>query len=304
MLLLCTLPGGAHAQISASEVLQRLGYPPSSKLLILHADDFGVAHSVNQATEEALEKGWITSASMMVPCPWFPEAAKFAREHPDLDIGLHLTLTSEWTPVRWGPVSQQPVPSLLDESGYFPPSELTAAAQETPVDIAREIRAQIAKARAAGVHFTHLDTHMFTLFQTQGLFRVYQDAGHEYGIPNMVAVEDFGPDGKSFSIAAGRIVLSRDFQISPGVPVNAWFETYKKMLSGLRPGVYQLIVHLGHDDEELRGMTFDKPGWWDAAWRHADLDMVRNPKFHQFLKEEGFVLVTWRQQRKLLGARI
>lgn len=85
-----------NAQIPASQVIQKLGYPAGSRLLLIHGDDFGVAHSVNLATEEALEKGWITSASMMVPCSWFPEAAKFAREHPDLDLGLHLTLTTWW----------------------------------------------------------------------------------------------------------------------------------------------------------------------------------------------------------------
>ena len=90
--------------------------------------------------------------------------------------------------------------------------------------------------------------------------------------------------------------------MSPGAPLNQWLETYKKMLSDLPSGVYQLIVHLGYDDEELRGMTSDRPGWWDAPWRQADLDTVRNPKFHEFLKEQGFVLVTWRQLAKAMAS--
>src|SRR3954447_1627838 len=102
---------------------ERLGYPADSRLLIIQAD-IGMMHSINRAGFEALEKKYITSATILVPCPWFPEAAKFAKEHPDLDFGLHLALNSEWRPYRWGPVSQRTtVPSLIDADGYFPPTE-------------------------------------------------------------------------------------------------------------------------------------------------------------------------------------
>jgi predicted glycoside hydrolase/deacetylase ChbG (UPF0249 family) len=193
-------PVGLNAQISASQVIQKLGYPPGSRLLLIHGDDFGVAHSVDMATEEALEKGWITSASMMVPCPWFPEAAKFAREHPELDLGLHLTLTSEWMFYRWGPVSSQPIPSLRTKDGYLPPTEDEAAAQDAPADVARELSAQIEMAREAGVKFTHFDSHMGTLFQTPQLFSLYQEAGHDNHVPTFIVTKNLRHQAKSFSI--------------------------------------------------------------------------------------------------------
>jgi|NGEPerStandDraft_6_1074524.scaffolds.fasta_scaffold93799_1 predicted glycoside hydrolase/deacetylase ChbG (UPF0249 family) len=298
LILLCNSPITAHAQISASQVIQRLGYPADSKLLIIHADDFGVAHSVDKATEEALLKGWVTSASIMVPCPWFPEAAKFAREHPDLDLGLHLTLTSEWAPYRWGPISTEPVPSLRDKDGYLPPSEDKAAAQDNPADVAVEIKAQITRAQAAGVRFTHFDTHMETLFQTPQLFQLYQQAAHDYHVATFIAAQNFGNGGKGFSIIPDSVVVTREFQMHPGVPLDKRLATYKQWLTGLAPGLYVLTVHLGYDDQELRTVTAGKPDWWDAPWRESDLKVVSSPDFQQFLKKQGFTLVAWKQVGK------
>src|ERR1700678_1929760 len=78
-------------------VQERLGYPASARLLVVHADDLGMNHSVNRAIFEALEKGWVTSASILVPCPWFAEVVRWARDHPAADVGIHQDLNSEWT---------------------------------------------------------------------------------------------------------------------------------------------------------------------------------------------------------------
>src|SRR5882757_8266264 len=119
----------AFGQNSKSTVQERLGYPASARLLMIHADDLGMARSVDKATFEALEKGWVTSASILVPCPWLAEVAHWTQSHPNADLGIHLALNSEWTSYRWGPVSpRDKVPSLLDEQGYMPLLE-TAVAQ-------------------------------------------------------------------------------------------------------------------------------------------------------------------------------
>ncbi|MGH6913747.1 MAG: ChbG/HpnK family deacetylase, partial [Geminicoccales bacterium] len=108
------VPAQERAASASRTVQERLGHPASARLLVLHADDLGMAHAVNRATFEAFDQGWITSASILVPCPWFPEVARWARAHPEADLGIHLALNSEWTGFRWGPASAiSDVPSLL-----------------------------------------------------------------------------------------------------------------------------------------------------------------------------------------------
>jgi len=182
--LWATLPVAGLGAQPAVTLQERLGHPRSARLLVIHADDLGMAHTVNRASFEALERGWITSASIMVPCPWFPEVARFARAHPDADLGLHLVLTSEWTTFRWGPLSPvDQVPSLLDPDGYLPMLETTVAERARPQEAERELRAQIERARAAGVRITHFDSHMNALYGTAGLLDVYRRLANEYKVP-------------------------------------------------------------------------------------------------------------------------
>jgi predicted glycoside hydrolase/deacetylase ChbG (UPF0249 family) len=286
---------GTPAAAQGPTVQERLGHPASARLLILHADDLGMSRSVNRATFEALEKGWITSASVLVPCPWFPEVARWARAHPEADLGIHLALNSEWTGFRWGPLSSRDkVPSLLDPDGYLPLVETSVVARAQPAEVEAELRTQINLARAAGLRITHLDSHMATLFRTPELFAVYRRLGSDYGLPNLIErLGERGGDASAFSVGPQNDALvDRVISINPGVTAADWPAAYEKMLAPLPPGVYQLILHLAYDDEEMRGATWDHPNW-GAAWRQQDLDLVKSARFRDFLKAQGFVLVKW-----------
>src|SRR6266446_10941856 len=177
----------AHAQVDGKSLAEKLGFARDAKLLIVHADDVGVTHSVNVATIKALDTGLVTSASIMVPCPWFPEIADYAKSHPEIDFGLHLTLTSERIYYRWGPVaSADKVRSLLDENGYLH-HDWTPTTHIDQHEAELELRAQIKRAYAMGVRPTHLDSHQYRLDSTgKELFEVALRLAHEYQLPFFV----------------------------------------------------------------------------------------------------------------------
>src|SRR5579872_5632953 len=144
-----------------SDFALSLGLSPDAKLLIIHADDLGMCHSINSAIFDAFECGAITSASAMTPCPWFPEAADYARKHEACDIGVHLAITSEWANYKWRPVTSRQ-PGLMDAAGYFLPRACDLNAE--PESLELELSSQIDIARDAGLAGSHADCHMYAVF--------------------------------------------------------------------------------------------------------------------------------------------
>ena len=289
-------------QSEAKTIPERLGYPRDAKLLIVHADDLGVAHSVNSASIKALESGLVSSASIMIPCPWLPEIAAYARAHPEADLGLHLTLTSEWSLYRWGPVlGKERVPSLLDSSGYLYPLEREAAAHMDIQEAEAEIRAQIARAKALGIQPTHLDSHMGTLYQSKALFEMLVRVASENKLPFRLSRESFtrAPFMPSL-LGPGDVVLDRIISIEPTVAPADWSKFYAEEIKNLKPGVTCMIVHLAFADDEMKGVTFGHPNW-GAEWRQRDFDFVTSDAFRKLLKENNVKLITWREVGKLIG---
>ena len=280
---------------------ERLGYPPDAKLLIVHADDLGMAHSVNAATIKGFESGLVNSGSIMVPCPWFSEIATYARANPQADLGLHLTLTSEWTSFRWGPVtSKDRVSSLLDKNGYFHLTESEAATKADPKEVELEIRAQIERAKAFGIQPTHLDSHMGTLYQNKALFEVFLRVAREYKLPVRVARTWFSrADFLPSTLKPDDVFIDRVLDINQSVAPQDWARFYTDAIKKLEPGVTEVVIHLAHDDAEMRGATFDHPDW-GASWRQRDFEFFTSDVFRQLLREQKIKLITWRELGKLL----
>jgi chitin disaccharide deacetylase len=281
-------------------VAERLGYPRDSKLLIIHADDLAVAHSEDVASFDALDQNAATSASIMIPCPWLGEVADYAKANPNADLGLHLTLTSEWKTYRWGPVeSKDKVPSLLDPSGYLWPDTPQAIHAVKADEVERELRAQIERAYAMGIHPTHLDSHMAALFSRPDLFAVYVKVAHEYKLPFLAFLAPNAPSEITSVLSPNDVILDSVLIADPSVLPSDWKNFYANAIRNLKPGVTELIVHLGHDNDELQAVMVDHTDY-GAAWRQRDYDVITSPEFKKLLAENHVILIRWKDLGKLL----
>jgi len=285
-----------------------LAAPPSetsAKELIVHADDAGMCHSANIATIEAMTQGSVSSASIMMPCPWALEMAEWARSHKDMDLGLHLTLTSEWKHYRWRPLAPaEKVKGLMDGEGCMWRSEVQTAFQASAAEVEAELRAQIDLARKYGIAFTHLDSHMGTLFARRDYFEIYTKLARECRVPCLIP-------RPSEELKARKTPLTEELllaQEKEGLPLIDWLVTgvagrtpeerrasYLKLISELRPGVTKLIVHLAKDDAEIRAIT----GSWQQRW--GDFLFWSSPEAKQALQAAGVRLFTYRELGRRAG---
>jgi chitin disaccharide deacetylase len=296
LVLLGAILGSLMNAASAQSLVERLGYPAGTKVIIIHADDLGETHAVNAAAIQALERGAVNSASMMVPCPWFPEIADFAKSHPDADLGLHLTLTSERVYYRWGPVAPaDQVSTLLDENGYLR-HDWDDHPRIDPKQVEIELHAQVERALRMGVHPTHLDSHQYRLIMNgKELFDAMLRVAHGYKLPVFVTRDWFAQyPYLASSVGPDDVVLDHTVTIDPDVAAQKWADFYLTALKNLQPGVTEFVIHPGFDDEELRAATRERPTW-GAAWRQRDYDFFTSQEFRQALQRENIKLITWRE---------
>ena len=293
LLVVSTLPAQTRT------VAERLGHPRDAKLLILHADDIGVAHSENAASFDALDKGVVNSGSIMMPTPWVTEVAAYAKAHPNADLGLHLTLNSEWTMYRWGGLApRDQTSSLHDPDGTFPRETDVVAKRAKLDEVEKELRAQIDRAYAIGIKPTHVDSHMAALYGTPELFRTYAKVARSYKLPFLHFIGQADPAIvaalQPSDIVADAVVM----RLQKG-SVEEWRQYYLDAVGTMKPGLTVILVHLGYDDAELRAVTVGFEGW-GARWRQQDYDVLSSAEFKQALKDNGVVMVTWRDVGRVM----
>ena len=290
-------------------ILKRLGFDDGDRVVILHADDVGMCQASLTAFADLVDFGLVSSGAVMVPCPWFPAVAAYCREHPGVDLGVHLTLTSEWDTYRWGPIStRDPASGLMDEEGYFYRGSEAVQESGDPAAVQAELEAQVGRALAAGIDVSHVDTHMGTVAHPK-FMAGYVQLAVQHRLPAMVPRLDeagwheMGLEGEMATLAAQFVVqleaqgvpmldhmAAMPLEVEPGDRLAV----AKRELGALPPGLTHFLFHPALDTPELRAIT---PRWRS---RVADYEVFSSPEMRDWIRDEGLHVVGYRALRALL----
>ncbi|HEX4196189.1 MAG TPA: ChbG/HpnK family deacetylase [Caulobacteraceae bacterium] len=279
--------------MQTATLAERLGYAADDRLLIVNCDDLGSSHAANVAVEAALRRGFATSATLMVPCPWAFAAAKACA---DLDIGVHLTLTAEYPGYRWRSLTG--AASLHDADGFLPRTTEEVYAHADPADARAECRAQIDQALGWGLDVTHLDSHMGSVQTDARFFEIYADLAAEYRLPLRMAGARAEPVlGFAFRRpAAERGCVFPDHLLAP-----PWAKATRPVLldnlARLRPGVTETFLHPAEDGPELRAYDRSAPDT-----RAGDYANLMDGELAALIEAEGVRLISFRPLRELQRA--
>ncbi|BAJ64261.1 polysaccharide deacetylase family protein [Anaerolinea thermophila] len=289
-------------------LLKKLGFSDSDRVVLIHADDVGMCQASVQAFADLTAFGLVSCGAVMVPCSWAPLAGAYAREHPEADLGVHLTLTSEWQNYRWGPLStRDPRSGLLDEEGYFPRTVEPVQAKGNPRAVRREIEVQLEHARRLGINPSHVDTHMGTVIHPKFL-DAYIGTARKNRLPAMIVRQDeaslrqMGLNALTAKIAARWIErLEREgFPMLDDIvmmPLGQWenrLEVAKEVFKAVKPGLTHFIIHPAVDSPEIRAIAPD----WRA--RVADWQVFQSQELRQFLQAEGIQIIGYRAIQSLM----
>lgn len=289
--------------------LAELGFADDDRVVVVHADDVGMTEASVSAFADLVDGGLLSSASVMVPCPWFERAAAVCRERPGVDVGVHMTFTSEWEGYRWGPLSTcDPASGLLDEQGRFPRTRQRLQAAAQPVAVRRELEAQLDRALAAGIDVTHLDSHMFSVFHPD-LIPHYVDLGEERGLPAIVACTDglpmqwFTPEAEDRGRELvqewrerGMPLVDDQCMLTLGDDEEPLAKA-KRSFDELLPGLTHMIIHPARDTPELRAMT--------PNWRHRtrEYEIFMDPELRRHVEASGVRVIGYRALREAMRRR-
>jgi predicted glycoside hydrolase/deacetylase ChbG (UPF0249 family) len=319
--LMFVLPSLAIAQTYA----EKLGYPKGSKVIILHVDDAGMSFDSNEGVFQSIQAGVANSTSIMMPCGWVPGMFAYLKKYPQTDAGLHLTLTSEWSAYRWGPLAgKAAVPGLVDTEGAMWKGVRDVVMHASPDEVYKEIKSQLDRSRTAGWEPTHFDSHMGTLFGSEAFLRKYMQLGMEEKIPVMfpgghntmimkseggtfLKKEQTDAIGQSLW-NAGLPVLDDLHNVSYGFSypkeklTDAKLQEiatahYLKSFESLQPGITMVIMHCTAPTEVFDDIS------GSGITRKADLLAMQSPALKKYLADKGIMLTTWRemmQRRKTI----
>ena len=299
------------SDLPPNPVLRKLGLPNDARVVVLHSDDIGMCQASVTAWEELLDAGIMSSAATMVPCAWYPTVARLCRERAGdkrIDMGVHLTLTSEWHGYRWGPLSsRQRDTGLLDEEGYFHHRAEAVHSRASADGVAEELRAQLTRALADGIDVTHIDTHMLTLFHPR-LLPAYVALALEFRLPLflMRTAQAMYGAAKVGPLEAGETRALVAAAEAHGIPVFDYLavlplnqpenrlETARRALAEAPVGLTNFLFHPSAATPELRAVSGD----WRS--RVADMELFLSDEWRRAVAEAGVHVINFRTLRALV----
>lgn len=298
-MIIAALPANAE---NTRTLAERLGFSAGDKILIINADDAGLSFSTNKAVIDSMEHGLVTAASLMVPCAWFPQIAKYAKAHPATDFGIHITLTSEWEGYRWSPLSDDhsDIRGLTDPAGYFWSSTDQFLQHTTPEEAEIEAREQILTAHTAGIDITHLDSHMGTLHLNAKYYAVYIKLAKEFDLPIRMPSQRFL---ESNGLGHLRSQLAKDGILCPDfLMFNAnslLKDSWKQIITSIQPGVTEILIHPALASDEMQAITGDQNlSNWRARAAEYEL-FTKDAEIRDLLKNQNVKRIGYRQLRDL-----
>lgn len=264
--------------------------PPDQVYLIIRSDDAGMSHSVNMALQRLIETGLPVSVSVMFPTPWYQETVEILKRHPDVSVGIHLTLNSEWKNYRWGPVAgRDVVPTLVDAEGYFfSSSDDLQRNRASLTEIETELRAQIDRAKRSGLRIDYVDYHMGTLVRYPEYRELTERLAREFGFGMS---EYFGE-------------TRHDPQYSAAPRDKA--DSLVAMIERLQPGFNVVITHVGIDGPELGAlvdMNTSGPLPDMSKHRQGELDALTSARFRDALEARNIRVITYRELIEMQGLK-
>jgi len=289
--------------LHSSETLKKLQFPKNTKLLIIHADDMGLSQSTNKACINALENGSINSGSIMMPCSFAAEMISYTKLNPTKDIGIHLTLTSEWAGHQWPPILGDQVPSLINSGGFLFETVEKLESKANLHDIEKEMRAQIEMALAMGLQPSHIDCHMFSAIANPEFLKIYIGLGHEYRLPillNHTKTKKWFKYNLKHFVSDRELITDQLFIATPRNTKNGFHHYYSNLLQHLNPGLNCLLVHPAYDDEEMKLLT-DGHYNYGSKWRQSDYDFFMSDECRDIIQENNIRLITWQEINERFG---
>ena len=263
---------------------------PEQVYLIIRSDDAGMSHSVNMGLERLIDTGLPVSVSVMFPTPWYQETVEILKRHPNVAVGIHLTLNSEWKNYRWGPVlGRTAVPTLVDAEGYFfPSSEALHNNHPDLGQVEKELRAQIDRALRSGLKIDYVDYHMGTAVRYPEFREITERLAREFGFGMS---EYFGE-------------TRNDPQYWAAPPSKA--DSLVAMIDRLHPRFNLVVTHVGIDDAELGAlldMNTSNPLPEMSKNRQGELDALTSQRFSEAVKTHNVQLITYRQLIGMQGLK-